>query len=431
MNNSQPFRISLVGLGTVGMEVLRLLRDNADLIAARAGRRIEVAYLCARDPSRERSMDLSGYAWTEDPAGMGGVDALVELIGGANGPAYATVQKALQNGMSVVTANKALLAHHGYELAKLAEERSVGLACEAAVAGGVPIIKAMRDGLAGNRITGVYGILNGTCNYILTRMRETGQDFNDILKDAQARGYAESDPSFDIDGVDTAHKICLLAAIAFGVKPRIEAVCVNGIRYLTGTDIGFATELGYRIKLLGVAQAHDGRLSLSVEPCLVPAHSPLGVVEDVYNGVFVEGDFVETPLFTGRGAGGAPTASSVVADLIDLARGHRIPAFGIPAGSLAEARFIDAGELMGRYYVRLNVLDRPGVLADVAAILRDHHVSIEGLLQRGRDPDQPVSVMITTHDGTRYGDVAESCRLIGNLEASVEAPCLMRIEDDL
>lgn len=428
---SQPFRIGIAGLGTVGAGVVKILQKNAESIEKRAGQPIEIVAVSARNKSRDRGVDLSSYDWvdhTPDLAAYEGIDAIVEVIGGSEGTAADLVRASLKNARHVVTANKALLAHDGYELAQLADEKGACLMYEAAVAGGVPIIKALREGLAANEIKSIYGILNGTCNYVLTTMRQTGRDFNDVLKEAQAAGYAEADPAFDIDGIDAAHKLCILAAIAFGVKPDFDSLTIEGIRHINSTDIAYATEFGYRIKLLGVARRENGKILQVMEPCLVPIESPMGIIDDVYNAVYVEGDFVETPLFTGKGAGQGPTASSVVADLIDLARGHRLPAFGIPAKELKDAVWADPGETVNSYYLRLMVIDRAGVIADVSAILRDQNISIEGLVQRGRAPGQPVPVIITTHE-TRHADMAAACDLIEKLDCCVEKPRLMVIEE--
>ena len=430
---AEPFRIGIAGLGTVGTGVVKIVQNNANLLAARAGRPIEITAVSSRNKSKDRGVDLSAYTWMDDPLAMAesnNIDTVIELIGGSEGPAFALVKKSLEKNKNVITANKALLAHHGFELAKLAEANDVSLAYEAAVAGGVPAIKAVREGLCANRMTAVYGILNGTCNYILTQMRETGRSFGDVLKEAQAKGYAEADPAFDVDGVDAGHKICLLASLAFGTKPDFKSVGLTGIRHLTSTDISFAGELGFKIKLLGIAKSYEGGISQTVEPCLVPISSPLGGIEDVYNAVFIEGDFVETPLLTGRGAGEGPTASAVVADIIDLARGHKIPTFGVPATELKDAKTMDRGGITSRYYLRLTVIDKPGVLADVSTILRDNKISVESLLQRGRDPDQPVPLVITTHEA-RHADMQKACTLIEKLGCVAEKPCLMRIEDKL
>lgn len=427
----EPFRIALAGLGTVGAGVVKIVQKNGHLLARRAGRPIEIVSISARDKNKDRGVDLSSYSWMDNAVQMAdsnGVDAVVEMIGGSDGPALALTQTALGRGLHVVTANKAMLAHHGFELAKMAEVNNAALMFEAAVAGGIPIIKSMREGYAANEIQAVYGILNGTCNYILTEMRETGRDFADVLKDAQAKGYAEADPSFDVDGVDAGHKLCLLSALAFGTRPDFASLKMTGIRQINKTDIAFAGELGYRIKLLGMARRTNGKVIQLLEPCLVPVNSPLGTVEGVYNAVMVEGDFVKTGLSEGRGAGEGPTASAIIADIVDLARGHRVPTFGVPANDLVKADWADIDDTISSYYLRLTVLDQPGVIADVSAILRDHRISIEGFIQRGRDPGQPVPVVITTHE-TRHGDVLAACSAIEKLACSVEKPCLLRIED--
>lgn len=427
---SEPLRIGIAGLGTVGAGVVALIQSNADLLAQRCGRGIEIVCVSAKDRGRDRGVDVSGYQWVDDAramAGMDGLDAVVELIGGEVGVAHELVQSSLKAGRHVVTANKALLAHHGAVLAHLAEAHGADLAYEAAVAGGIPAIKALREGLAANRVSAVYGILNGTSNYILSDMRETGRDFDVVLKEAQDKGYAEADPAFDVDGVDAGHKICLLAAIGFGVKPDFGAVRMRGIRRVSATDIDFAGELGYRIKLLGVAQEIGGQLDVSVEPCLVYKKSRMAHVEGVYNAVRVQGDFVDTPMLTGRGAGAGPTASAVVADILDIARGLKLPSFGIPAADLKAADFVDPGHIERRFYVRLNVLDQPGVIADVSAILRDHEISIESMLQRGRDPGKAVAVMMVTHE-VRQADLEHAAEAIGALGTCLEAPFVMRIE---
>lgn len=428
---ASPLRIGLAGLGTVGTGVVKILTEHKDLISARAGREIEIVAVSARNKSQDRGVDLSAYEWVSETKGLSShdnVDCVVEMIGGSEGVAADLVEASLSNGKHVVTANKALLAHHGYDLAKLAEDNNVSLNYEAAVAGGIPIIKAMREGLAANSIHAVYGILNGTCNYILTVMRETGRDFDDVLADAKELGYAEADPTFDIEGIDAAHKLCLLTSLAFGTKPDFDALSVQGITHINSTDISYATEFGYRIKLLGIARQIDGKIMQILEPCLVPIGSPMGIIEDVYNAVYVEGDYVETPLLTGKGAGEGPTASSIVADIIDIARGFDVPTFGVPVEQLEQAEWIDLGDTVSRYYLRLAVIDQPGVIADVASILKDHNISIEGMVQRGRDPGQAVPVVLTLHDA-KHRDMAAAVEKMSALEACVERPCLMRIEE--
>lgn len=428
---AESFKISIAGLGTVGTGVVEIIQKNQDLLAARCGRAIEIVSVSAADQSKDRGVDLSSYTWANSIDELAkGADCVVELVGGSEGFALDLTRYSLNAGKHVVTANKAMVAHHGFELASLAEAHDVSLAYEAAVAGGVPIIKGLREGLAANRVSGVYGILNGTCNYILTQMRETGRDFDDVLKDAQELGYAEADPSFDVEGVDAGHKICLLASLAFGVKPRFERLQMRGIRSVTSTDIAFASEFGCKIKLLGIARMVDGKINMTVEPCLVPKESPMAAIEGVYNAVLVDGDFVDTPLFTGRGAGKGPTASAVMADIIDLARGLRVPTFGVAASALKEPEFADPATIMHPYYIRLTVLDQPGVIAAVSAILRDRNISIESMLQKGRDPDQPVSVVLTTHD-VPQGDVVAAVEAIAKLDIAVEPPSYMRVESEL
>jgi homoserine dehydrogenase len=428
---SQAFRLGIAGLGTVGAGVVDILQTHGEEIAARAGRPIEIVGVNARSKTKDRGVDLSGYNWVdnaEDLADSNTIDAVVEMIGGHEGAAYTLAKNALSRGLHVVTANKALLAYHGGELAATAEQNNVNIAYEAAVAGGIPIIKAMREGFAANRIDGVYGILNGTCNYILTQMRETGKDFDTVLKEAQDLGYAEADPALDVGGGDAGHKLALLSAIAFGIRPDFTSLNVQGISDITETDITVASELGYRIKLLGMAKRAEGGFMQTLEPCLVPIESTLGAIEGVFNAVMVQGDFVDNALLVGRGAGAGPTASAVVADIIDLARGINVPAFGKPVAQLDEASWMDLGQCEGAYYVRLNMIDQPGVIAEVTAILRDHDVSIESFIQHGRDPGQAVSVVLTTHQA-KQSNLQTACGLIENLEACKNKPCVMRIEN--
>jgi homoserine dehydrogenase len=427
---SEPLRLGIAGVGIVGAGVIKIIQKHAELLALRAGRPIKIVAVSAQNKTKDRGVDLSGYAWESDPlvlAKRPDIDVCVELIGGSEGAARDAVTAALESGKHVVTANKALLAHHGFALASLAEKNGGSLNYEAAVAGGIPVIKAMREAFAGNQINSVYGILNGTCNYMLTAMRESGRDFDVILKEAQAKGYAEADPSFDVDGIDAGHKLCILSALAFGIRPDFASLQIEGIRKITAADIAFAAEFGHRIKLLGVAKRIDGQIMQIMAPALVPLENPIGVIEDVYNAVYIGGDSVETPFMSGRGAGQDPTASAVMSDIIDLARGFKVPTFGIPADQLQAADYMSLADTVSRYYMRLTVLDQAGVIADVSAILRDLDISIEGLIQRGRDPGQPVTVVITTHE-SRHGAMIEACKKIGALKAVVDEPCLIRIE---
>ncbi len=423
---TSPLRIGIAGLGTVGTGVARLLAANAALIAGRAGRKIELAAVLERDRKRDRGLDLSKPKWHVTPHAFAtdpNLDVVVELIGGADGVALDVVKTALAAGKPVVTANKAMLAHHGNELARLAARQGVALAFEAAVAGGIPILKALREGLAANKVQRVYGILNGTCNYILTQMRDCRRDFADVLKEAQKLGYAEADPSFDIDGVDTAHKLAILAAVAFGGAVDFKGVHVEGIRHVSTTDIEFAEALGYRIKLLGIARRTSHGLEQRVHPCMVPAATPIAHVEGVFNAVVVEGDFVGRVVLEGRGAGAEPTASAVVADLIDIARGRA--GQGLNAG--AKPKLAPMARHEGAYYLRLMVVDRPGVMADITAALRDEKVSMEQMIQRGRAPDETVPVVITTHE-TLEAPMRRALDRIARLKTVREKPRMIRIE---
>ncbi len=427
---TRPLSIGLAGLGTVGAGVLRLLQQNAGIVAARAGRPIAGTAVSARDRSRDRGVRLDGLHWYDDPAGLAAdpaLDVIVEVIGGSDGPARALIHAAITSRKPVVTANKALLAVHGAELAHRAEQAGVPLAFEAAVAGGIPAIKALREGLAANRIGRVAGILNGTCNYILSTMTERGREFADVLAEAQKLGYAEADPSFDVDGIDAAHKLAILAALAFGRPVDFDAVHIEGIRGVSALDIAFARELGYRIKLLGIARAADDGIETRVHPAMVPLGSSLAHVDGVFNAVVAEGDFVGRVTLEGRGAGAGPTASAVVSDLIDLARGRHTPVWGVANGALSNAPSLPMERHHGAYYLRLMVVDRPGVIADVTAALRDHGISMESMLQRGRAPGEAVPVVLITHE-TNEAAMRGAIGTIGALEAVLEPPALIRIE---
>jgi homoserine dehydrogenase len=423
-------RIGLAGLGTGGAGVLRLLRDNSELIAARAGQPIAVTAVSARARGRDRGIALDGLRWLDDPVALANdpaVDAVVELMGGSEGSALALAEAAIGRGRPFITANKALIAVHGAALARAAEANGTPLAFEAAVAGGIPVIKALREGLAANHISRVAGILNGTCNYILTAMREQKREFADVLAEAQALGYAEADPSFDIDGVDTAHKLAILAALAFGRPVAFGAVHIEGIRHVSALDIGFAEELGYRIKLLGIARRVGDGVEQRVHPCMVPATASIARVDGVFNAVVAEGDAVGRIMLEGRGAGAGPTASAVVADLIDLARGRLTPSWGAALATLGAANTLPIDAHVGAYYLRLMVIDRPGVIADVTAVLRDYSISLGSLLQHGRSPGEAVPVVLVTHD-TQEASMRAALQRIAALDAVLEPPALIRIE---
>jgi homoserine dehydrogenase len=426
-----PLRIAIAGLGIVGAGTVQLLQRNADLLERRAGRRLMVAAVSARDKKRERGVDLSAVRWYGDAAAMAEdpeIDVVVELIGGSDGIARKVVTTALERGKHVVSANKALIAHHGAELAKLAEERGVALLFEAAVAGGIPILKALREGLAANNVARIYGILNGTSNFILTTMRESGREFQEVLAEAQKRGYAEADPSFDIDGVDAAHKLAILAAVAFGSSVDIKGIHVEGIRHVSALDIEFAAALGYRIKLLGVARLTPHGLEQRVHACMVPETAPIAHVDGVFNAVVVEGDFVGRVMLEGRGAGAEPTASAVAADLVDIAAQRWSPSFAVPAAALQARPSSPMWRHLGACYVRLMVLDRPGVIADIAAALRDEQVSMEQMIQRGRAPGEAVPVVLTTHE-TEEAAMRRALARIAELDSVLEPPRMIRVEN--
>jgi homoserine dehydrogenase len=426
-----PLRIAIAGLGTVGAGTLQLLQRQAEPLAIRAGRPLAVVAASARDRGRDRGADLSAARWYDDAAALAAdpaVDVVVELIGGADGIGRQVVETALAHKKHVVTANKALMAEHGTALAAKAEAAGVALAFEAAVAGGIPIIKTLREGLAGNRLSRVYGILNGTTNYILTTMRETGRDFAEVLAEAQKLGYAEADPSFDIDGVDASHKLAILASVAFGRSVDLAGVYCEGIRHVSRLDIEFAEELGYRIKLLGIARLTDHGLEQRVHPCMVRRETPIAAVEGVFNGIVAEGDFVGQLMLEGRGAGAGPTASAVVADLVDIATGRRVAPFGVPVSSLGRIPGAPMESHQGAYYIRLMVMDQPGVIADVAASLRDQQVSLESMIQRGRSESEAVPVVLTTHT-TVEAAMQKAMSAIGKLKSVLEPPRIIRIED--
>ena len=431
VKSQSPLNIGIAGLGTVGAGVVKMLQQNADVISARCGREIKIISVIAGNKNKDRGVDLSAYDWAESLEAMASddrLDVVVEMIGGSEGQTKDFVEAALKNRKHVVTANKALLAHHGSALAKRAEENGVTVAYEAAIAGGIPIVKTMREGLAGNNLSGVYGILNGTCNYILTEMRETGRSFEGVLKDAQEQGYAEADPAFDVDGIDAAHKLALLGALAFGVKPNFDGLEIEGISHLTLKDIRQADELGYRIKLIGMAKCEDGQYIQSMAPCLVPKDSKIGNVEGVFNAVLTQGEFVDKTMMEGRGAGEGPTASSVLSDIMDLAKNNIIPAFGVPVDALKTVEWQGQGSLSSQCYIHLHVKDVPGVIADITACLKQDSVSIDSFIQKGHDEDGTVSVAIITHK-ENFGVIQKAVQNVEALDNILNKPTLMRIEE--
>ena len=428
---ARTINIAIAGLGTVGAETYRLIKEESDFLKARSSANFNVVAVSAKSKDKKRDVDLTGVEWIadcRDIADIDNIDVVIELVGGSEGVAKELVEKAITNGKSVITANKALVATHGNNIRELVAKHDVMFGYEAAVAGGIPIIKTIREGLASNRLRKIYGILNGTCNYILSVMRETGQEFEDILADAQRLGYAEADPSFDVDGVDAAHKLAILSAIAFQTPINFSGVYVEGIRLISPIDIDFATELGYRIKLLGIGELLGNGLQQRVRPCLVPVNIPIAQVEDVFNAVAAEAEGLGTSLSYGRGAGAGPTSSAVLSDLLDFANNRRTSFLGTADSELVVRPIQELQNLSGSYYLRLQVYDRPGVLADLTAVFRDKGVSVEALLQRGRNPDGTVPVVLTTHE-TSEEAIQKSVAEFEKLENVVEKPCILPIEN--
>jgi len=407
----KPLRLGVAGVGTVGVGVITMLNAHAERLAVRCGRALQVTAVSARDRDKERGVDLSGLAWFDDPRDLArsrDIDVFVELIGGEGDPAYGAVEAALDAGKHVVTANKALLAHHGVALAARAEAREAALKFEAAVAGGIPVVKVLRESLLGNETTRVYGILNGTSNYILTRMQHEGQDFEEVLAEAQEAGYAEADPTFDIGGQDAAHKLALLTSLAFGTRIALDSVYVEGIDQIGNDDILSADRLGYRIKLLGVAMKTDSGIEQRVHPTMVPKHTAIAEVDGVTNAITIEGDFVGDIMLVGEGAGAGPTASAVVSDICDIARGQNGAPLIVPASKLAPYERAAMRAHEGGYYIRLSVHDRPGAFAAIAGRMAEHGISLKSIVQSpegGEDhtddvSSTPVPVVMITHRTT-------------------------------
>ncbi|MBI4922767.1 MAG: homoserine dehydrogenase [Devosia nanyangense] len=433
-----PLRIGVAGLGNVGATLVRILQKDGGELTRKIGRAVTVTAVCARNRSRDRGIDLSSVQWFDDPVALAksdGIDLFVELIGGEDGPALAAVRAALEIGRPVVTANKALLARHGVALARLAEDNNAQLGFEAAVAGGIPVIKTLREGLGSARIARVYGIMNGTCNYILTRMGNEGIGFAECLADAQRLGYAEADPTFDVGGFDTAHKLAILASLCFGCEIAPDEIFVEGITRITQADIKVAGDLGYKIKLLGIAQRSADGIEQRVHPTLVPKGSALAGVDGVMNAVALETDHVHELLLAGPGAGGPPTASSVLSDILDIARGTRVPPLGVPSQELTPYRQAPMKAHEGGYYIRLNVKDVPGAFAAIASRMGSAGISLESVIQRSdlRVTDgaagegETRTVVLITHS-TMEQTVREALALIAADGFIVGVPQLIRIE---
>ena len=424
--------IAIAGLGTVGAEVARQLIHHQEVTAKRAGMALKVTAVSARTEGRDRGFSMDGIAFVANPvdlASRADVDMVVELIGGDEGPALNLIETALNAGKSVVTANKALLAKHGAGLARLAEEHDAYLAGEAAVAGGIPVLKMLREGLSGNKISRISGILNGTCNYILSTMETTGRSFEDVLAEAQELGYAEADPSFDVDGIDAAHKLALLAAIGFGEVPNFDAISITGIRQVSSTDISSAEKIGYAIRLLAIVQKDGDSVLSSVKPTLVPLGSGLANVGGPLNAVEVHGAPLGSVIAIGPGAGAGATASAVLADMVDIAAGRAAPFFGMAAADLSAP--MGAAAPTGAkscYYLRLTVQDRPGVLAEITSVLSDHNTSVEGMIQQGNPADQKetAEIILTTH-AVIPSDMDAAIASIISLDAVITEPTVMMI----
>ncbi|MEY4195814.1 MAG: hypothetical protein RLZZ226_2182 [Pseudomonadota bacterium] len=421
----KPVIIGLLGLGTVGGGTVQVLKRNAAEITRRAGREIRIGLASSRNLERVRPLDLDGIRLVADPFQLvtdPEVDIVVELIGGIE-PARELVMRALDAGKHVVTANKMLIALHGNEIFAKAQERGLMVAFEAAVAGGIPIIKALREGLAGNQVEWLAGIINGTCNFILTEMREKGRDFADVLKEAQALGYAEADPTFDVGGIDAAHKLTILASIAFGIPLQFDKVSIEGIADIEAVDVGYAETLGYRVKLLGIARRSRAGIELRVHPTLIPERRLLANVNGVMNAVVVKGDAVGPTLYYGAGAGAEPTASSVVADLVDVTRAltadpeNRVPHLAFQASAIADIPVLARQDITSAYYLRLLAEDKPGVLADVTRILADQAISIEAILQKEARAGETRLPIILLTQPVRENDMDTAIRHIESLAA--------------
>jgi len=431
-------RIGVAGLGTVGAALVAMLQNNGADLQRKHGRRIEIVAVAARSRSRDRGVDISGFDWYDDPVALAAadnVDLFVELIGGEDGPALASVQAALAAGKPVVTANKALLAKHGVDLAARAEAANAYIGFEAAVAGGIPVIKTLREGLGVASVTRLYGIMNGTCNYILTRMGAEDISFQDCLKDAQALGYAEADPTFDVEGFDTAHKLAILSCLCFGSEIAADQIFVEGITAITQADIKVAADLGYKIKLLGIAQRSAEGIEQRVHPTLVPVSSAIARVDNVLNAIALETDHIAELLMAGPGAGGPATAASVLADILDIARGHNVPPLGMPTAELAPYKRAPMRAHEGGYYIRLNVRDVPGALAAITKRLGESAISLESVIQR---PDLQVPVQRIDQEVTRTvvlitqetleSSVRKALHKVADDGFTTGAPQLIRIE---
>lgn len=427
--SEKQLNIAIAGLGTVGVGVVKILQSQSDILAKRTGKRINIVAVSART-KKERGVNLEGIKWYDnavDIANDANVDTVVELIGGDSGTAYNLCMKSIANGKNFITANKALIARHGKKIAELAEQHNVNVAFEAAVAGGIPVIKVLKEGLAGNEISKVSGILNGTCNYMLTQMKEKGSDFAIVLKEAQDLGYAEADPSFDVGGIDAAHKLAILTSLAFGTEVDFTSIYIEGIEKISLIDVKYADELGYKIKLLGLCSKTDKGINQRVCPCLVLKKYPVAGVDGVENAVFFEGGSVGKLVLQGPGAGQGATASAVLADICDIASERFSYMFNVPSAQLKKAAFVDMSEHEGRYYIRVTAEDKSGVLAAVSDVLRDEGISVDSILQKSVIEGENAHIIVMTHK-TSEQSIIKAVAKIAKEASVVENPNVIRIE---
>ena len=425
---TKPLRLGIAGLGTVGVGVIKIIQNKLSLLEARTGKQILISAVTAKSKTKDRGIDLSPYQWERDPASLANredIDVFIELIGGHEGAAKEAVEIAISKGKNVVTANKALLAHHGHELALKAEENGSILRFEAAVAGGIPVIKSLTEGLAGNSINRIMGVMNGTCNYILTRMESSGLSYEEVFSEANELGYLEADPNLDIGGIDAAHKLSILSSIAFGTEINFNGVELDGIDKITINDIHQAADMGFRIKLLGVSQMTSSGLEQRMSPCLVPTGSPLGQLEGGTNMIVIEGDQVGQIVLRGAGAGEGPTASAVVSDIADIARGISLATFGQPAKTLKKASS-SKSQTPAPYYLRMLLHDEPGALAKITKILSQFNVSIDRMRQYGHE-DENAPVLIVTHE-IKHEDLMTAIQELPNTQVLKAQPLAIRIE---
>ena len=425
---TKPLRLGIAGLGTVGVGVIKIIQNKLSLLEARTGKQILISAVTAKSKTKDRGIDLSSYQWERDPVSLANredIDVFIELIGGHEGAAKEAVEIAISKGKDVVTANKALLAHHGHELALKAEENGSILRFEAAVAGGIPVIKSLTEGLASNSINRIMGVMNGTCNYILTRMESSGLSYEEVFSEANELGYLEADPNLDIGGIDAAHKLSILSSIAFGTEINFNGVELDGIDKITINDIHQAADMGFRIKLLGVSQMTSSGLEQRMSPCLVPTSSPLGQLEGGTNMIVIEGDQVGQIVLRGAGAGEGPTASAVVSDIADVARGISLATFGQPAKKLKRASS-SKSQTPAPYYLRMLLHDEPGALAKTTKILSQFSVSIDRMRQYGHE-DENAPVLIVTHE-IKHEDLMMAIQELPNTKVLKAQPLAIRIE---